>query len=440
MDTQMLGQGRGESGAFERGCVFYEQGQAGRAVEQFQQAVAESPDDARPHAYLAASLMSDGGTERAEGREQIGRHVREAVRLAPGWDLPHRLQSTFRLMEGGLPAAESSAKEAMRLNPDEPANYGVAARVELSRKRWPDALEWIDRGLAIDAEDADLLSLRGMALAYLGRRKEANAASREALRQAPEDADAHSARGFALLHANRPKDALHHFRESLRLDPTDEYAKAGLVEALKARNPIYRACLAYFLWMSRLSGGVVIGLIVGAYVLIQILNGVSARNPSLAPYIDPVIWTYIGFVAMTWVAMPLFNLLLFINPSGRHALDPYQRRGAAVLGFFLLIAGVALVVGIVTGVGSWLGSAAVAGVIAVTASSVLQTEETSRRNILTGLALLNAGIGIYLVLLLFRVPYPEAAVDSATTWFAFSLLAFMLSPLFLGAVESKAQG
>ena len=54
------------------------------------------------------------------------------------------------------------------------------------------------------------------------------------------------------MHAGDFRGALEHFREALRLNPSPEWARAGLVEALKARYPS-AASLRYFLWMSTLS-------------------------------------------------------------------------------------------------------------------------------------------------------------------------------------------
>jgi hypothetical protein len=44
-----------------------------------------------------------------------------------------------------------------------------------------------------------------------------------------------------------------------------------------------------------------------------------------------VLYCYIAFVLMSWLASPLFNLLLRLNRFGRHALSPDQVRGANVL-------------------------------------------------------------------------------------------------------------
>ena len=60
--------------------------------------------------------------------------------------------------------------------------------------------------------------------------------------------------GWTLLHDGDPRKAMGHFREALRLDPGMEWARAGIVEAMKARSLIYRIFLSYFLFMNRLSG------------------------------------------------------------------------------------------------------------------------------------------------------------------------------------------
>ena len=62
----------------------------------------------------------------------------------------------------------------------------------------------------------------------------------------PENPYTHQARGFALLQQGDAKGALVHFQEALRRDPQSRGARAGLVEALKAQNPLYRVVLAWF--------------------------------------------------------------------------------------------------------------------------------------------------------------------------------------------------
>ena len=56
----------------------------------------------------------------------------------------------------------------------------------------------------------------------------------EALGRNPENAHTNANQGWSLLHGGQPGKALEHFREALRLDPDLEFARAGMVEALKA--------------------------------------------------------------------------------------------------------------------------------------------------------------------------------------------------------------
>lgn len=52
-------------------------------------------------------------------------------------------------------------------------------------------------------------------------------------------------------HQGDAKQVLTHCQEARRRDPTLAGARAGLVEALKARNPIYRMVLDWFLRLER---------------------------------------------------------------------------------------------------------------------------------------------------------------------------------------------
>src|SRR6185436_9021657 len=113
--------------------------------------------------------------------------------------------------------------------------------------------------------------------------------------KAPENAFTHANQGWTYLNKGEPKKALEHFRESLRLDPANEWARHGIVEALKARNIIYAVMLKYFLWMARLSRGARWGIILGGYFGIQLLASMARSNPAIAPWILPLRILYITF-------------------------------------------------------------------------------------------------------------------------------------------------
>ena len=189
-----------------------------------------------------------------------------------------------------------------------------------------------------------------MALTKLGRQSEAVASTDELFAHDADNPMAHTNKGWALLHQGKPREALDHFREALRIAPTYEYAQQGIVEALKARNPIYRWMLAYFLWMARLSNAARWGVIIGGYFGAKFLSGLARNNPEWAPWIMPFTMLYLVFVLLTWFAYPLFNLLLRFNKFGRYALSRDQRRASNWFGLCLAVFVVAVVANVAFGV------------------------------------------------------------------------------------------
>ena len=86
------------------------------------------------------------------------------------------------------------------------------------------------------------------------------------LAQDPEDARTHLNLGWSKLSAGQPREAADHYLEALRLDPASDTARAGLVEALKARNPIYRVFLWWFLWLARLPTALAFAVLIGTVI------------------------------------------------------------------------------------------------------------------------------------------------------------------------------
>ena len=95
--------------------------------------------------------------------------------------------------------------------------------------------------------------LRARALARQGRPEEASTAATAALGYAADSSATQAQAGWVALETNRPKEALHHFREALRLNPDSDFAREGLVEALKARYWVYRTFMRFVYWSGSLS-------------------------------------------------------------------------------------------------------------------------------------------------------------------------------------------
>jgi tetratricopeptide (TPR) repeat protein len=317
---------------FQRGLLLYQQRRFDDAVGELRLQLGDDSEDSLTHGFLALSLNE------LEQYPAATEHAQRAIHLAPDEAFGHFALARVMLSRQRFDEARVATLEAIRLNPYEADYFGILAALELNNSRWREALAAADQGLALDPEQGLCTNLRAQALVKLGDRAAAAATMGAALARQPDDAFTHSNQGWALLHAGQPRQALDHFREALRLDPELEWARAGIVEALKARNFIYRWMLAWFLWMSRLTPGTRWALVIGAYFGSRFIRQLASSSPELAPFLWPLLYAYFGFVLLTWLAPSFFNLLLRLDRFGRYALSADQIRGANLLAGCLLAA------------------------------------------------------------------------------------------------------
>ncbi|HWA28661.1 MAG TPA: tetratricopeptide repeat protein [Lacunisphaera sp.] len=371
-----------------RAQLLLEQSRPADAEREAGLAVAQEPDHPGGHALLALSRMEQQKYGPALEAAQT------ALGLAPDYAHYHYIHALVLLRSDRPKDALAVLQEAIRLEPDDADYFSLLAAIHLQLGRWEDALTAAGQALALKPEHTEAANFRAMALVRLNRKDEALATVGRALERDPESAFSHANQGWNCLHQNDPKRALVHFKEALRLAPNLDYAREGMVEALKAHNPVYRVMLAYFLWMSRLGSGarwaVVLGILVGR----NILSSLSKSAPTLAPYITPVLYLAAAFVLLTWIAQPLFNLLLLLHPDGRHALSKDQRRLANLVGL-LFFPGLAAIVASFFTTQAWL----IAGIVAILLIIPVYCAATSRRGAwrwgmgLAAVALAGCGFG-----------------------------------------------
>lgn len=321
----------------QRAMVLLDQSRHDLAETELRQVLVGDPQSPLAHALLSQCMLErqelDGATKEAEA----------AIRSAPDWPFAHATLARVLINRQHFDDALLSAEEALRLDPADADNYALLAMIQIDRRDWSTALAASEQGLEYDAEHVGCNNARAMALTKLGRNDEAGATLAATLHRDPQDAFSHANVGWNALHERDYQKALEHFREALRLDPNMEFAKAGMVEALKARNPVYGLMLRYFLFMERLSGRAQWGIILGLYFAFRFLSNLAVDKPQWRHWIQPLLIAYVAFAVMTWIAGPMFNLLLRLNRYGRHALSADQRRGANLVGVVFLPALVCLV-------------------------------------------------------------------------------------------------
>lgn len=315
---------------FARAQMLLSQERYELAERELRQAISAAPDEPFGHAMLAICL---GHQEKfAAAREE----AQAAIGLGPDEDFCHYALALVSYQDDDLTTAEAAIRQAIELDPEDEDYHALLGWIFFRRKQWREALVQAELGLQINSEHQDCLNLRAMSQLQLGRKQEAAATIEGALARNPENALAHANQGWAYLHQGQPEKALHHFREALRLEPGLEFARAGLLESLKARYFVYRQLLRFQLWMSRLSGGAQWGVIIGMYLAVRILRTVGKENPALLPFTLPIVIAYGLFALISWIGEPVFNSLLRLNRFGRLALAPHER--AASNGLLVLLA------------------------------------------------------------------------------------------------------
>ncbi|HEY9154694.1 MAG TPA: tetratricopeptide repeat protein, partial [Opitutaceae bacterium] len=307
------------SAHLERAQLLLQQSRPVDAEREALLALTVAPDQPLAHAYLALSRSDQNRPlEAIESAET-------AVGYAPDSAFFHYVYAIVLHRADRESDARREISEAIRIDPETASHFSLLASIELAERRWPAALEAAERGLALDPQDVGCANLRSMALVRMGRKAEAMEAVDFALAREPHNALSHANQGWNYLHHNNPSAAQTHFREALRLNPQLEYARSGMLEALKARNPVYRGMLAYFLWMGRQSRKLQGLFIVVTYFGVNGMSDFASKHPESSKFIWPLLIAFYVFTYLTWTAGTMFNLLLRLNRFGRYVLSRDER-------------------------------------------------------------------------------------------------------------------
>jgi len=294
-------------------------------------ALAEQPESVAALALLALSRCAQKkGPEALEAAER-------AIGLAPDDPYVHYVRGFIFYRLDRPSDAREAVEESLRLDPLSAEAFSLLAAIELNQSRWSEALTAAEQALTLNPEHVEAANFRAMALVGLGRKDEATQAVDFALHREPGNALSHANQGWNYLHRNEPKKAQEFFREALRLDPDLEYARRGMLEALRARHPVYRVMLAYFLWMGRHGANFQWGIVIGTYFFSRLIM-VTLRRTDGAWWAIAVAIVFYLFIYLTWTAQPVFNLLLSCDRFGRYVLSRDEKRATWFFGSVFLLA------------------------------------------------------------------------------------------------------
>lgn len=265
--------------------------------------------------------------------------IDDAIGLSPDSAWLFYIKSRIAAGENKLNEAERFIQQSITLDPYDADYFALLANIKLSRKQFTEALTVANQGLEIDPENLLALNARSVALNKLNRKEESFITIEGALREDPNNAYTHTNYGWGLLEKGDYKKAMQHFKEALANKPDYEYAQAGMLQAIKATNPVYRIFLKYAFWMGNLTAKYQWAVIIGFYLGFRGLNVLAKNNATLQPYLTPLIIALAIIAFSTWIIGPISNLFLRFNKYGQLLLDKKEKLSsgfvAVSLGIFV---------------------------------------------------------------------------------------------------------
>lgn len=296
---------------------------------------------ANPNDTTALSLLAELKLQQDE-YPQAMQLMENAIGVEPDNAYLYYMKSRIEIHLNDFSAAQDSIELAISLDPYDADYIALKANIDLSRKKYQEALNTANNALEIDPENILALNVRSTSLLKLNKTEESFETIKGALREDPTNAFTHANYGWSLLEKGNHQKALEHFSESLKNDPNFEYAQAGVIQSLKAKNWLYRQFLKYSFWMNNLSSKYQWGVILGFYFLVKFMRLMAKNYPTLEPFLIPAIIILVLIAFSTWVIVPISNLFLRFNKYGKLLLDKNEKRNSSMVAF----AGLACIIGL----------------------------------------------------------------------------------------------
>jgi Flp pilus assembly protein TadD len=373
--------------ALDRGLLLYDQERYQEALADLALAISEAPDDSYPHALMALCHTQLGNKKAALQEAQ------RAIELEPDSSYAHYVHAIVLDDLNQHKKAEAAILQALRLDPYNSSYHAAHASIAASQSKWRLCLEAAESGLALDPDHTGCQNLRAHALSILGDRSGAREAAQQAVSDDPDSPHGHASLGWVQLRQGKHREATDHFKEALRLDPDQEYAREGLLEALRARFLPYRLLLSFYTWLARHSEGMRWAIVIGIFVLARIVRSIARSNPELMPFLAPVLVIYSFFVFMTWIGQPLVNTTLLMHPLGRLALRRDERAEAWTMSAFIVAGLLFVLISLTTALKLW--TAAVGAgltLLLLGLATRIESAPKLRRVLFVGLAVLGAAL------------------------------------------------
>lgn len=315
---------------YERGAQLFEMGRYNDAISYLKNAVSENADSFSAKYLLAQCYFQIDDIKKAKLL------ANDVLKIAPNYSGVYFLLSQIELHSDKKKEALKLIDEAISLSPYSADYFGQKAYTFIALKKFDKALDSANQGLAIDAKSNFCLNARAIALTKLNKKDEAKDTVENLLHDNPEDAYSHANVAWSYLEHNNTEKALTHFKEALVLDPNLEFARDGMLTAIKSKNKIYSLYLRYRFWISKQTGQNQWIFLIGIYLIYRFaVNMLSTSGFTML--VIPLIIAYLLFALGSWIMEPLSNAILQFDSHGKYILNKNEKLSGILFACLFLI-------------------------------------------------------------------------------------------------------
>jgi predicted O-linked N-acetylglucosamine transferase (SPINDLY family) len=147
--------------------------------------------------------------------------------------------------EGQLDVAEQIYRKILAAEPDHAQSWHLLGVVAIQHNNYQQAVEYIERAIALDASRSPFFANLGIAYRQVGRKHDAERVLRHTLAMEPDFANAYCTLGLTLSDMDRCHEAIPYLQRALQLKPGDALAAMGLGMAFSEQGCVDEALAAY---------------------------------------------------------------------------------------------------------------------------------------------------------------------------------------------------
>jgi len=271
------------------------------AQQKIVEGLSHFPDSSDLHA-----LQAELHLERSKPNEAL-QAIEKAIGLDPENDWWYYIASRIYSDKNEEKKALEFIDIALAMDPNYGQYYGFKAAILLDLNKRDDSIALAREGLAIEPDNVICHNVIALALNKAGDKESAFEHLDFLLSEDPENALTHANMGNHYLRQSNIPKAKEHFAIALQKDPNFEFARLGMIEAIKSSNVLYQKLMEYSFWVEqKFANGGRWKFYIGLIVVVKIL-------PFLLPF-------YFIFLFWSWFMGPISDVMLYFDKYGRYLM------------------------------------------------------------------------------------------------------------------------